>query len=147
MSSDPSDFEALTPGHFLIGKTFSTVPSQNFLETKVNRLSSWQHLEKLRQDLWKRWHSEYLSELNVRSKWYTGQKDVIKVGTLVVMREENLPPLRWCMGRVIETHVGDDGVIRVVTVKEKKTENGIYKRGIKKVSPLPMEFEDDNKLN
>ncbi|XP_033229613.1 uncharacterized protein LOC117181156 [Belonocnema kinseyi] len=133
MSSDPNDFEVLTPGHFLIGQSFMSVPTPDLSAITVNRLSSWQHLQKLRQDLWKSWHNEYLTELNVRNKWHTGQANLIKIGSLVVLKDKNLPPLRWPLGRVLETHSGEDGIVRVVTLK---TEKGIFKRGLKKVSPL-----------
>ncbi|XP_043477349.1 uncharacterized protein LOC122508206 [Leptopilina heterotoma] len=138
MSSDPNDLDALTPGHFLIGTSFADLPSLDYSATKVNVLTSWQHLQKLRQDLWKRWYVEYLSELNVRSKWFQGSADIVRVDSMVVLRDNNLPPLQWLLGRVIETHAGDDGIIRVVSVK---TKNGICKRGVKRVSPLPLDCD------
>ncbi|XP_043472975.1 uncharacterized protein LOC122505429 [Leptopilina heterotoma] len=49
-----------------------------------------------------------------------GESEKIEVGRLVVLREENLPPLRWLLGRIAEVHPGDDGVIRVVTVRGKR---------------------------
>lgn len=80
-----------------------------------------------------------MSELNVRSKWFQGRSENVKIGTLVVVRDENLPPLRWLLGRVIDTHVGNDGIIRVVSIK---TKNGICKRGVKKILLLPMEVDN-----
>ena len=47
---------------------------------------------------------------------------------MVTLREDNLPPLRWLMGRIVETHPGDDDIVRVVSVR---TKNGIYKRNVK----------------
>lgn len=135
ISSDPNDLQALTPGHFLIGDALMTIPTLDYSQIPVNRLSTWQHMQKLKVDLWNRWHREYLNELNVRGKWHTGSPNLIKIGTLVVVHEDNVPPMRWKLGRVLETHPGNDGVIRVVTVK---TENGIVKRGVKKISPLPI---------
>ncbi|XP_051162430.1 uncharacterized protein LOC127282307 [Leptopilina boulardi] len=135
ISSDPNDLQALTPGHFLIGDALMTIPTLDYSQIPVNRLSTWQHMQKLKVDLWNRWHREYLNELNVRGKWHTGSPNLIKISTLVVVHEDNVPPMRWKLGRVLETHPGNDGVIRVVTVK---TENGIVKRGVKKISPLPI---------
>lgn len=141
MSADPNDFQALTPGHFLIGQSFTSIPAYDVSSINANRLSSWQHVQKTRQDLWKRWSAEYLTEMNVRSKWHTGQPEIVKKNSLVVLRDDNLPPLRWALGRVIETHCGNDGIVRVVTVK---TQNGVYKRGVRKVSPLPIDVVDEN---
>lgn len=94
MSADPNDLQALTAGHFLIGQSFNSIPSYDVSLINANRLSSWQHVQKLRQDLWKRWSAEYLTEMNVRSKWNTGQAEIVKRNTLVVIRDDNLPPLR-----------------------------------------------------
>ncbi|XP_063976214.1 uncharacterized protein LOC135162054 [Diachasmimorpha longicaudata] len=135
MSSDPNDLSALTPAHFLIGDTFTNLPEPNFIETPSNRLSSWQHIQKLKQDFWNRWHKEYLNELNVRKKWAKGDHQ-IKTGSIVVIRDDNLPPLKWKLGRVISVHPGEDGIIRSVQLK---TASGVYKRNVKKLAVLPVE--------
>ena len=36
---------------------------------------------------------------------------------MVVIKEDNLAPLQWKLGRIIATHLGSDGSIRVATVK------------------------------
>lgn len=55
MSDDPNDMQVLTPGHFLIGSFMVTIPSVDFSQTPSNKLSSWQNIQKVKQDLWKRW--------------------------------------------------------------------------------------------
>ena len=55
---------------------------------------------------------------------------------MVVIKEDNLAPLQWKLGRIIATHPGPDGIVRVATLK---TDTGEYKRCIKKVCPLPIE--------
>ncbi|XP_043480299.1 uncharacterized protein LOC122509997 [Leptopilina heterotoma] len=137
MTTDPNDVSVLTPGHFLIGEPLTTIPAWDYTQTPMNRLSRWECLQKMKCDLWKRWSREYLNELNVRSKWHTGSPEVIREGTLVVLRDDNLPPLRWSLGRVSQVRPGDDGVVRVVKVK---TQNGELDRGVKKISPLPIEI-------
>lgn len=136
MTNDPNDIRVLTPGHFLIGEALKTVPSVDHSQTPTGRLSGWQHIQKMKADLWKRWSHEYLNEMNVKSKWHTGSSELIKIGTLVVIRDDNLPPLRWSLGRVVEVHPGADGIVRVIQVQ---TKNGIFTRGVKRVSPLPIE--------
>jgi len=44
----------LTPGHFLIGESLQTYPEENLKEVPINRLSRWQYVEKIRQQLWSR---------------------------------------------------------------------------------------------
>lgn len=135
-SSDPKDLNVFTPGHFLIGESLLSIPTYDLSMVPVNRLSVWQHIQKLKGDLWKRWTREYLNELNVKSKWSVGENN-IRVGTLVTIREENISPLRWSMGRVVEVMSGDDSVVRVVKLR---TANGIIERGVKRIAPLPIEL-------
>ncbi|XP_055590754.1 uncharacterized protein LOC129742843 [Uranotaenia lowii] len=102
VSDDPTDFEPLTPGHFL--------------------------------DLWRRWHLEYLTKLQPRSKWVHSPV-TIKENQLVLLKEENIPPMRWPTARVIQTHPGEDGIIRVVTLR---TPKGSCTRPVSKICLLPI---------
>lgn len=54
LSTDPNDLLALSPGHSLIGDSLTSSPSADHIATPSNRLSQWEHLEKLRQDFWAR---------------------------------------------------------------------------------------------
>lgn len=69
ISDDPSDFEALTPGHFMIGSSLKAVPDVDYSAIPFNRLCHWQQTQKIFQDIWRRWHTEYLSTLQPRTKW------------------------------------------------------------------------------
>lgn len=137
MSSDPSDYSALTPGHFLIGEPLNAPVEPDLTELKVNRLDRYQQIRRLQQMFWNRWSKEYISQLQCRAKWRT--KSIINLGILVILAEDNVPPQRWITGRIVELHPGKDGVVRVVTVK---TNHGLFKRAIHRVAPLPLYDED-----
>ena len=139
ISSDPNDPIVLSPGHYLIGNSLTSLPEVNYINTPYNRLSLWQHIQKIKQDFWARWHKEYLNELNIRHRWSQGSHS-IREGSLVLIKEDNLPPLRWLMGRVIETRPGSDGVVRVVRIK---TSKGVIERNVRKLAPLPLPIESD----
>ncbi|XP_025833693.1 uncharacterized protein LOC112905445 [Agrilus planipennis] len=134
ISSDPNDLVALTPAHFLIGDSLMSFPEPDYRDVYQNKLSTWQRIQQVKQHFWSRWYKEYLNELRIRSKWHKGTSEEIKIGTIVLIKEENLPPRQWSLGRIIELHPGDDNIVRVVTVR---TQDGVYKRCIKKLSPLP----------
>ncbi|XP_055590366.1 uncharacterized protein LOC129742489 [Uranotaenia lowii] len=134
-SSDPSDTQALTPGHFLIDRPIRAIPEPCYDHIKPGLLSRWQHIQKMRADFWKRWSADYLSELQQRQKWNTGHTE-IRVGDLVLMKEENLPPLQWKLARVTDIHPGKDNITRVVTVK---TSTNTYKRSTAKLALLPLD--------
>ncbi|XP_058449023.1 uncharacterized protein LOC131428982 [Malaya genurostris] len=55
---------------------------------------------------------------------------------MVLVNNDNQPPLRWVMGRIIEVHIGGDRNVRVVKVK---TKHGLYTRAISKICVLPIE--------
>ena len=112
-----------------------TLPEGNLLSVPVNRLSTWQHISKVRQDFWSRWSLEYLNELQKRSKWNKDGTN-IKIGTVVLIKEQNLPCTQWALGRITKVYPGKDGVTRTVTVKTVSHE---IKRSVKSLCPLPIE--------
>ncbi|XP_063911207.1 uncharacterized protein LOC135128239 [Zophobas morio] len=136
ISNDPNDLTPLTPGHFLVGTPLTAVPEDNVTTLPTNRLSRWQQISRTQQQFWKRWSAEYLGQLQNRPKWTKASHNNIKVDDLVVIKEDHTPPLAWKMGRVTTVHPGQDGLIRVVTVK---TANGVTKRPVVKLCVLPTE--------
>jgi hypothetical protein len=134
MSNDPNDLLTLTPNHFLLGDTH-LILEPNLLNIKTNYLSRWQNLVKLRQDIWKRWSREYLTQLQQRPKWKNQQANV-KEGDMVLLIDEQ-SPLHWNMGRIVQLHPGADGLVRVVSVK---TLRGTVKRAITKLCVFPSNY-------
>lgn len=68
-----------------------------------------------------------------KNKYYKN----LKSGAMVLLRDENLPSMRWKVGRITEFHPEKDGLTRVVSVK---TNNGIVKRSITKVCLLAVDY-------
>lgn len=134
-SNDPNDFNALTPGHFLIGGPITALPNKDFTSVPSNRLKHWENIQQLSQIFWKRWSTEYLSSLQQRNKWRI-EKDELKIGDLVLIKENNQPPTQWHMGRITQLHPGSDGLTRVVTLK---TRDNYVKRPIVKLILLPID--------
>lgn len=134
MSADPNDLQALTPGHFLIGRPLTAIPEPGLLEVKENRLSRWQLTTKFVQGIWLRWKRDYLSNLQQRTKWQW-EKLNVAVNDMVLLVDDNLPPCKWSLGRINEIIRGEDGKVRVVKVK---TATGILKRSVSKICILPI---------
>lgn len=135
LSDDPDSLTPLTPSHFLIGDVLTSIPERNLLEIKENRLSRFQRVQQLTQHLWRRWQKEYLAELQQRRQQQQ-QRGNLEINDLVIIKDDNLPPLRWSMGRVQEVHPGTDGVVRVVTLR---TKGGLCKRAVRNLCVLPIE--------
>ncbi|UYV60162.1 hypothetical protein LAZ67_1000165 [Cordylochernes scorpioides] len=89
----------------------------------------WKLIQKSMNHFWTRWSQEYVSQLQQRSKWCKPQPN-IKEGSLVLIKNEQQPPLAWKIGRISKVFPGDDARIRVVEVK---TANGTYRRPIQQL--------------
>lgn len=133
LSDSPNEFDTLTAGHFLIGRSLLAVPEYEVEDVPLNRLSRWQSIQKVSQTFWKRWSNDYLHTLQQREKWCTTTPN-IKVGDLVLLKSNLSRPLQWPRGRIEAVHPGADNVVRVVTVR---TRNGLFKRPVNKICPFP----------
>lgn len=147
LSNDPKDLTALTPGHLLIGEPMFSIPEPDVTDTNVNRLNRLQDMRRSIQDFWRRWARDYISQLHQRSKWQTVVQRDLHQGALVLLKQDNLPPLQWNTGRIVEMYPGTDGHVRVVHVQ---TSRGLFKRAITEVCLLPIDVpqkieREDNK--
>uniref|UniRef100_A0A0K8VHT8 Integrase catalytic domain-containing protein n=1 Tax=Bactrocera latifrons TaxID=174628 RepID=A0A0K8VHT8_BACLA len=128
-----SDIDVLTSGHFLIGCPIIDCP-EAINDNQIGSLDRWKLIQKLKKDFWKRWESEYVVMLQQRMKWKTKQANLVQ-GQIVIIKDEETHPAKWPLGKIIETHPGKDGNIRVVTLK---LQNGILKRPVHKLCPLEV---------
>ncbi|KMQ86243.1 hypothetical protein RF55_14818, partial [Lasius niger] len=93
----------------------------------------WQLVVTMRDHFWSRWSTEYLQHLQQLGKWRDRSAN-LQPGTLVLLKDELLPPGKWALGRIREAHPGADGLVRVVTVD---TAISRLTRPITKICPLP----------
>lgn len=136
MSPDPNDLNAITPAHFLIGHELTALPERDLTNDKVNHVKRYRHMQLMGQHFWARWRKEYLHHLQERNKWQVGSGPKLEIGSLVLIKEDHVPPMHWPLGRITEAHPGKDGIIRVVSVK---TRSGVFKRAVAKIALLPVE--------
>ncbi|GBN76119.1 hypothetical protein AVEN_53636-1 [Araneus ventricosus] len=132
-TKDPHDYTALTPGHFLIGRPITSIAEPQLIEKSDNYLSRWQKITKLLQQVWKNWKRDYLN--NLRNKWQF-DKNNVSPNDMVILKDSDLPPYKWRLGRIQEIIKGSDGYVKVVIVR---VSNGIVKRGISQICLLPMQ--------
>ncbi|KAM0726177.1 hypothetical protein ACS0PU_008258 [Formica fusca] len=134
LSDDPEDLSALTPGHFLVGSALTAIPEPSMLDKPMNQLARWRLLQRMRDHFWERWSQEYLHSLVHRPKWRSKESS-FTVGRLCLILNENLPPTKWPLARIIRIHPGEDGQIRVVTLRTATT---VLIRPIVKLILLPV---------
>ncbi|XP_045498045.1 uncharacterized protein LOC123696083 isoform X2 [Colias croceus] len=135
LSSDPAEPSALTPSHFLNTAPLLSLPAPQVKSDHVSLLDRHSLLDKLVQSFWKRWRMEYLHGLQVRQKWNTPSTPITP-GTVVVVINDNAPPLTWPLAVVEKVHPSKDDVARVCTVR---TAKGTYLRPVVRLCPLPRQ--------
>jgi hypothetical protein len=119
---------------FILFIFFLNQNRSNHLGTEVTLVT------RLKQHFWKRWSREYLGQLQQRNKWATSSAQKINIGSLVVLIEDNTPPLKWPLGRVVKLHPGKDGITRVVTIQTQGAST--VKRAVRKLCVLPVDTSD-----
>ncbi|GFX41844.1 integrase catalytic domain-containing protein [Trichonephila clavipes] len=75
--------------------------------------------KKITQHIYKLWKRDYLNNLQERHKWKFNKNNV-SVGTLVLIKDENLPSTKWSTGRITEIFPGTDDSPLVSMKKEKR---------------------------
>ena len=119
MSEDVSDESTLSPAQLLLlNEELRDFPGKFTKDDKYKQ--RWKFVQYLANQFWKRWLREYIPELQKRSKWCSKQEN-IKVGDVVLLKEENTPRFLWPMGLIVEVKEGRDKLIRTVKVKTKST--------------------------
>lgn len=134
LSSDPNDLIPLTPAHFLIGRPLTLISAPQVEDSKICTLSRYKRVHALKAHFWKRYYTEYISELQRRTKWATN-KSQPQTGDMVLVKDDRLPPSRWQLGRVTAVFPGADGANRVADIR---TASGTLRRAYNRICPLPI---------
>ena len=101
-SDDPSDFEPLTPAHFLMQRKVICLPPGVFDKCDMYK-KKWRQVQYLANLFWERWLKEYLPSLQTRTNWRKALRNV-KQNALVLLVNDNTPRGHWNLGRAIETY-------------------------------------------
>ena len=141
-SMDINDPLALTPGHFLIGKPITSLPHPATEDT-TTLSRKYRCQDKMIRQFWKKWTTDYLSTLQQRFKW-NKDRPQLKVGDVVVIKEDVTPPLTWPLARIIEVYDGNDSIVRVAKVA---TEKSIFIRPVNRLVLLHREEKENDGNN
>lgn len=110
--NDPNSLEPITPNHLLTMKTTPALPPPgNFLKEDVYGRKRWRRVQFLAEQFWCRWRKEYLHNIMIRQKWHMPKRN-LQVGDIVMDVEQTQPRSAWRLGRVSETVMDKDGLVR-----------------------------------
>lgn len=143
INDDPNDPQTLTPAHFLVGEEMIAKPQENLNDVKVPVGKLYRVMTQIQQQFWKRWSREVLREMQPRNKNFK-KTFQYKVGQVVLIHEDNAPPLHWPMGIIDSIVPGTDNITRVVKVR---LANGkVFTRAVTKISVLPILDEQESSV-
>ena len=74
VSSEPTDPEALTPNHFLLGGASRHLAPGLVRDGDLCSRRRWKHVQAVAEHVWRRWSKEYVPTLVQRSKWRQEQR-------------------------------------------------------------------------
>ena len=124
VSEDPDSIHYLTPSHFILGgaphcKSLVNpepckVTSRDLSEREVVKDQKLEHF-------WKLWSNNYSTNLPKVVQGFT-KKCHLSKADLVLIKEDNIPRLKWPLRVVVDLFEGKDGLVRIVKVKTKKGE-------------------------
>ncbi|GFV09082.1 DUF5641 domain-containing protein [Trichonephila clavipes] len=97
-------------------------------DTSITEIETSKNLEIIELDI--EHISQRIETNEQRNKWQF-EKNNVAIGCLVLLKENDLPPCKWAMARILEVIYGTDGKVRVVKLK---TATGILARSISKIS-------------
>ena len=129
-----SDTFPLTPNMLLTMKTGIVLPPPpgEFEDADLYSKKRWKRVQSLANTFWVRWRREYIHSLQSRSKWQVNRPN-IKVGDIVIVKEESAIRNRWPMAKVVEVAPGSDGLVRHVKIQ--MADSNIDDRGKRHVAP------------
>ncbi|XP_066937027.1 uncharacterized protein [Clytia hemisphaerica] len=130
VSDDINDYEALTPNHFLLGRS---APNYPIMSEASGLRSKWKQVQKALATFWSRWVKEYLPSLNERSKW-TSETRNMKPGDLVVIKDTSIARHKWPLARIQSIIPSEDGRTRVAIVRTK--DGSTFKRAVGRLGLL-----------
>lgn len=130
LSDDSKELIPLTPMLFLRDHADGDVSDINELDgLSLSRRVV--YLQKVREDLHRRFRSEYLGQLKLLNSGKRMTEP--KLGEIVLIGNDNEKRLDWTMGRICELIPGKDSQIRLVKVS---TNRGTFKRPVQRLYPL-----------
>ena len=154
VSSDDLE-EPITPSHLITGHRILNLPDdlnhlidfkdEDFSLTRNQATARVKHLNNVLNQFWKRWRTEYLSELrevhaHTAKKRYRGEKTKVSIGQVVIVKDEHLPRGLWKLGFIQRLLTGKDGKTRaaIVRVVSRDRQHTTLNRPIQLLYPLEL---------
>jgi hypothetical protein len=133
-AGDHSDWETLTPNHFISLPDEATFPPE-LPDRRTALQSRLKHQVEVQSHFWKRFQKEVVPLMAPRSKWFQRIEN-FKEGDLVVEVDEASPRGKWKLARINEIYPSSDSFVRKVQIKDGQGKT--FLRPIHKLIPIRL---------
>jgi hypothetical protein len=94
-------------------------------------------MQRTQQEFWKRWIEEVFPELLKQNKWTRDKKD-LKVGDIVLRKDETAAGQTYKYARVTKVHISADGRVRAADIKYKLPGEASFRMTTRPIHKLVM---------
>ena len=129
---------ALTPNHFLLGRGAgfqSKVLEDPSSVSSISLTERAKACERRVNKFWAVWRNEYLRNLPPSVRHFSS-RGKLREGSVVLIREDNVPRMKWVTGVVTKLYPGRDGTVRSA---ELRTSHGLRTRAIQRLHDLELD--------
>ena len=140
----------LTPASLIYGRRIATTPNESQYEIvsankSLTRRAKYQ--SRVLKNFTDRWRKEYLLSIRESSRVQNNKSNVISVGDIVILKNENTSRMYWKLARVGNLLQSKDKIVRSAEVKVLSNDNKrtvVLRRPIQHL--IPLEVQDTSEV-
>jgi hypothetical protein len=106
-------------------------------ETGKQLTQRFENVQRTQKEFWKRWVEEVFPEMLKQHKWTRDKKD-LKVGDIVLRKDETAAGQTYRYARVTKVHVSTDGRVRAADIEYKLPGEAVYRTTTRPIHKLVM---------
>jgi hypothetical protein len=106
-------------------------------ETGKQLTRRFENVQRTQQEFWKRWIEEVFPEMLKQNKWTRDKKD-LKVGDIVLRKDETAAGQTYKYARVTKVHVSADGRVRAADIEYKLPGEASFRMTTRPIHKLVM---------
>jgi hypothetical protein len=106
-------------------------------ETGKQLTRRFENVQRTQQEFWKRWIEEVFPEMLKQSKWKRDKRD-LKVGDIVLRKDETAAGQTYKYAKVIKVHVSADGRVRGADIEYKLPGESVFRTTTRPIHKLVL---------
>ncbi|XP_064488518.1 uncharacterized protein LOC135400618 [Ornithodoros turicata] len=137
--SDESSWPGRPPTTRFASEELEEMKSQvltTVTSTKLSLDEIWTSRQRGLAHFWKRWHKEYLAELQSSRSSRVFKSSALKPGDIVILHDEKQPRPLWKLCRIVDVFCGRDEKVRACTVR--LPDGTLRRRPVQLLYPLEL---------